>query len=107
MRLGRRCRRDTHVWDVLHRGCCVADTEEVSTERQRPREEDRATHPAESNISRNFLFAMLKACDFAARLLRSTAVPEHEPVVISSDSMKDSRPVRIVATLQAGCEFGS
>lgn len=45
--------------------------------------------------------------DLAAAHLRSASVPATDPVVISSDVIKDKRPIRIVLTSQAGLnDFG-
>jgi hypothetical protein len=48
------------------------------------------------------LLPILNVWLFSASSLRSAAVAVIEPVVISSESMNESRPVRIVATDQAG-----
>ena len=42
------------------------------------------------------------ACELAAKAFFSASVPRIEPVVISSDNMNESSPVRMVATDQAG-----
>lgn len=50
----------------------------------------------------NLLFLQFHSCDFAAKAFFSAFVVLTDPVVISSDNMKDNRPVRIVETDQAG-----
>lgn len=50
----------------------------------------------------NLLFLQFHSCDLAAKALFSASVVRTDPVVISSESMNDNRPVRMVETDQAG-----
>ena len=55
-------------------------------------------------IWQNFFWVRLKACDCAASFLRSASDATTEPVVISSEHMKESRPMRMVEVFQPGCQ---
>lgn len=53
-------------------------------------------------VPRNFELLMLNFCDRAAYILFSASVVLMLPVVVSSVTIKLSRPLRIVATDQLG-----